>query len=71
MEEKLKTINEYFELVNLKAFCERYLLNYEFTRQVLNGKRPVTENFIHNLTQCVAFYHEKQLRIFTELQNKI
>jgi hypothetical protein len=68
MEKKIETINEYFELVNLKAFCERYVLNYEFTRQVLNGKRPVTENFIHNLTQCMAFYQEMQSRIFKTFQ---
>lgn len=68
MEEKLQTINKYFALINLKAFCERYVLNYEFTRQVLNGKRPVTENFIHNLTQCIGFYQENQSRIFKYFQ---
>ena len=69
MEKKLKTITEYFEQINLKAFCDYYKLSYEFTRQVLNGKKDPPKDFLSNLITFMAIYQEKQIRIFTELQN--
>ena len=64
MENTLEILNKYFLLINLKAFCERYELNYEFTRQVLQGRRPLTEKFKHTLSDHLKLYHDSQQEIF-------
>ncbi len=67
MEEKLKSINQYFELINLKAFCKMYGENYDFTRQVLEGKRTLTEKFVEKIILLIKAFQEKQLEIFRKL----
>ena len=64
MENTLEILNRYFLLINLKAFCERYELNYEFTRQVLQGRRTLTEKFKHTLMEHLQNYHSTQQEIF-------
>ena len=63
----METLNNYFKFINLKAFCENYGLNYEFTRQVLQGKRPLTEKFAKSITTHVIEYHARQQEIFKQL----
>ena len=63
----MEKINEYLKFINLKAFCENYGLNYEFTRQVLQGKRPLTEKFAVSLTKNIITYHADQQEIFKKL----
>lgn len=63
----METLNNYFKFINLKAFCENYGLNYEFTRQVLQGKRPLTEKFAKSITAHVIEYHARQQEIFKQL----
>ncbi len=67
MEEQLKTIKEYFELINLKAFCEYYGESYEFTRQVFKGNKDVTEKFINNMIEKISLYQERQREIYKTL----
>lgn len=67
MEKTLALLNEYFQLNNLKSFCEFYGESYEFTRQVLIGKKPVTEKFIHNMMIHITSHQARQERIFKEL----
>lgn len=63
----METLNNYFKYINLKAFCINYGLNYEFTRQVLQGKRPLTEKFAKSITAHVVHYHQMQQEIFKQL----
>ena len=56
----METLNDYFKFINLKAFCENYGLNYEFTRQVLQGKRTLTEKFRQTLLEHIHSYHIDQ-----------
>lgn len=63
----MEKLNEFFTLINLKAFCAAYRLNYEFTRQVLLGRRPLTEKFRHSLTEHIAHYQARQQEILTQL----
>lgn len=63
----MEKINEYLQFINLKSFCENYSLNYEFTRQVLQGKRPLTEKFRQTLMIHIMEYHLEQQRKFNEL----
>ncbi|MGV8914379.1 MAG: hypothetical protein ACOH1X_02910 [Kaistella sp.] len=67
MENTLEILNKYFMLLNLKAFCEHYELNYEFTRQVLQGRRPLTEKFKNILIDDLRSYHESQQEIFNSM----
>lgn len=67
MEETLKTLNDYFALISLKAFCEHYELNYEFIRQVLQGQRPLTTKTADKLTEKIKIYHKKQQEIMVQL----
>ena len=72
MEKTLELLNRYFELNNLKSFCEHYDLNYEFTRQVLQQKngRVLTDKFKTTLLEKIEHYQLRQERIFGEL-NKL
>lgn len=63
----METLNNYFKFINLKAFCENYDLSYEFTRQVLQGSRPLTEKFAKSITAHVIDYHQRQQEIFKQL----
>lgn len=63
----METLNDYFKFINLKAFCENYGLNYEYTRQVLQGKRTLTEKFTKSITAHVIEYHARQQEIFKQL----
>lgn len=67
MENTLEILNKYFLLINLKAFCERYELNYEFTRQVLQGRRTLTEKFKNILIDHLKSYHDSQQQIFNHI----
>lgn len=44
MEKQLKELNEIFALLNMKAFCERYGLQYDYLRKVLKGDYPLSAN---------------------------
>lgn len=43
MEQKLKELNEIFALLNMKAFCQRYNLQYDYLRKVLKGDFPLSQ----------------------------
>lgn len=63
----MEKINEYLQFINLKSFCENYSLNYEFTRQVLQGKRTLTEKFRQTLLEHIHSYHIDQQNNFSLL----
>ncbi|MEC5156658.1 hypothetical protein [Chryseobacterium sp. MP_3.2] len=63
----MEYIYQYLELINLKAFCERFDLNYEFTRQVLQGKRTLTDKFKDILVGHLKTYHTSQQNLFKKL----
>ena len=44
MEQKLKELNEIFALLNMKAFCQRYNLQYDYLRKVLKGDFPLSQS---------------------------
>lgn len=71
MEKTLKLLNKYFLLNNLKLFCEKYELNYEFTRQVLSGKngRVLTDKFKAVLLEKITLHQKRQEEYFKELLN--
>ncbi len=73
MEETLQLLNQYFLLNNLKLFCEKYELNYEFTRQVLSGKngRVLTDKFKTTLLEKIEHYQLRQERIFGEIHQLV
>lgn len=73
MEKTLELLNRYFELNNLKSFCEHYDLNYEFTRQVLQQKngRVLTEKFKTTLLEKIEHYQERQATFFAYLNREV
>lgn len=64
----MEEINKYLLLINLKAFCGHYNLNYEFTRQVLQGKRPITEKFTAGLIENIKDHQIQQQEILKRIQ---
>ena len=60
MEKQLQDLNNYFALINLKSFCEKYGLSYDFVRQVLTGKKVMTDKFLSSVLAQMHNFEKDQ-----------
>ena len=60
MEKLLQDINNYFALINVKAFCEKYDLAYETVRRVLKGDKIITEKFSAKILLAIHHFEKDQ-----------
>lgn len=63
MEKELKFLNDYFALINLKAFCEKYGLSYDQTRHVLKGDKPLSQKSYNNILEKLTQFETDQLKM--------
>ncbi|KNB60977.1 hypothetical protein [Chryseobacterium sp. Hurlbut01] len=59
--EKLKLL---FAEINLKEFCERYNLSYDYTRKVFKGTYELSEDTEQKLLSAYKKWLEKKTEIF-------
>lgn len=71
MEKKLKFLNDYFALINMKAFCEKYGISYDQVRHVLKGDKPMSGKFFNNMLEVFRVYESDQLRLKDEFYNGV
>lgn len=62
MEKELNQLKEAFSLINLKAFCKAFNLQYDYVRQILSGKFGLSERLYHTLRQHLKYYFERNLK---------
>lgn len=58
--EKLRLL---FEGVNLKDFCERYDLSYDYTRKVFKGTYVPSNDWEMELWDCFIQWHNAKTKI--------
>ena len=63
MEKELQDLNNYFELINLTKFCEKYDFSYPYLRQVLKGKFPLTKTFTDKILVAISDFQRDQLEL--------
>lgn len=58
--EKLKLL---YAGINLKEFCEKYGLSYDYTRKVFKGTYELSKDKENEYLECFAKWHEEKNKI--------